>query len=120
MDDHDTLIKLQGQVENLTAVVTANATHSTERDARIEAGVDRINGSVDAQDVRLLKIEIAREQEAAEVERTQKNREVIFLQHAEMWTAFRVGRWLIVTLMTVSIAQGAALIALILGRGIGG
>ena len=46
MTDHDSLIRLEGQILALTQTVEAHNIASVERDTRIEAGVKTINGKV--------------------------------------------------------------------------
>ena len=112
MDDRETLItlsKLQAQVENLMRTVNSNATHSAERDARIEAGVERINGSVAKQDRRIIRLEMA----AEEAERHTSERDGVLVQHRDMWAAFRLGKWLVALLMTAIIVEGVAIILML-------
>lgn len=109
MDDHDRLTRMQAQLDNLQTTIAANNNASVERDTRIETKVDRINGNVRAHEKSIDELERnpvmpISEQEAQEM--IEHNREV--------WTVYRIGRWIALAGILALMGQTAALIGLVI------
>ena len=108
MDDHDRLTRLQAQLDNLQTTIAANNNAAVERDTRIETKVDRINGTVRSheKDIDVLQrhpVMPISEEEAQEM--IEHNR--------ELWTVYRIGRWVALAGTVALLGQTAALIGLV-------
>ena len=103
MSDHDALIRLEAKVDALVATTASQNTGSVERDTRIEAKVDRINGTVRRHDETLNSLQTI---EAGDVSRRK--------EHDELWTAYKLGKWIMGGITVALVGQSVALVALVL------
>ncbi len=97
LTDHDELIRIQGQVENLTKLAAANAESSATRDARLEGKLDHISDNLSS---------VATRTTSLEIELT--GRDLLLDQHRTLWADYNNRReekgdrqWLIPILVTV-------------------
>jgi uncharacterized protein involved in copper resistance len=101
--DHDALIELKSAVAHMTTTMAANNIASVERDTRIESAVKAINGTVRGHEAELRMIQ---RQNKEDDERRE--------QHDEIWTAYKIGRWIGITVATAAVVQSVGIVILLL------
>lgn len=87
--DHDVLIALSGQVENLTATMASNAKADAATLSRIDTKIDALTAKASAHDIDIMRL---RDRPASVLQPDEARR--VLAEHQEMWGAYRIGRWI--------------------------
>jgi uncharacterized protein YPO0396 len=101
--DHDALIRLEAKFEAFIVTSSANNIASVERDTRIETAVKAINGTVRKHDAWIS----TADSDAIGISAQRE-------QHEEMWSAYKIGRWVGITVGTAAIVQSAGIVTLLI------
>lgn len=115
MSDHDAIIRLEAAVEGLRQTVDVTSAAQAERHGRLEGKIDKINGTVAAHDddLRMLKarpfMPISSEEAEEQV-----------VQHRELWTVYKIGKWVFGAIAVALLGQTVALVLLVVNFTQGG
>lgn len=108
-DDHDALIELGSTVRNLSLTIEAHNIASVERDTRIETKLERVAADVERHSLDLFSLN-SRPIMPVETEEAR----ALVIEHREMWSAYRLGRWVVTGAIAALLAQSAALLVLVI------